>query len=198
MSAGLIIFINKSQAKVLVKKSKFDFVYQDPIYARTVLTALLALSVVIWSQAISADISAKRVLSNENLTRKSVLAAVNQWPAPKTTELIAVAVSQADSQCDLADELADRLIEVDNRSAQGWYLKAICFNLNRQFNEALNASENALKFDPINPTYLVAKAKLGIASGSKNSALEALQILKLNYPDNPEVAPLESSITLMP
>jgi O-antigen ligase len=198
MSAGLIIFINKSQAKVLVKKSKFDFVHQDPIYARTVLTALWALSVVVWSQALSADISAKRVLSNENLTRESVLAAVNQWPAPKTTELIAVAVSQADSQCDLADELADRLIEVDNRSAQGWYLKAICFNLNRQFNEALNASENALKFDPINPTYLVAKAKLGIASGSKNSALEALQILKLNYPDNPEVAPLESSITLMP
>ena len=162
------------------------------------LTALLALSVVVWSQAISADISAKRVLSNENLTRESVLAAVNQWPAPKTTELIAVAVSQADSQCDLAEELADRLIEVDNRSAQGWYLKAICFNLSRQFNEALNASENALKFDPINPTYLVAKAKLGIASGSKNSALEALQILKLNYPDNPEVTPLESSITLMP
>ena len=126
------------------------------------------------------------------------MAAVNKWPAPKTTELIAVAVSQADAQCDLADELADRLIELDDRSAQGWYLKAICFNVNREFDKALSASENALKFDPLNPTYLVAKAKLGIASGRKDSAQAALAVIKENYPDNPEITPLETSISVMP
>jgi predicted Zn-dependent protease len=77
-------------------------------------------------------------------------------------------------------------------------LKAICFNVNREFNEALSASENALKFDPINPTYLVAKAKLGFAAGNKAAASEALAVIKSNYPDNPEIAPLESSISLMP
>jgi O-antigen ligase len=198
MSAGLIVYINTSQVKPVVKKSRFELLYEDSIYVRTVLGAILIFALTIWSQAIAADIAAKRVLNNENLTRDSVLAAVNQWPAPKTTELIAIAVSQADSQCDLADELADRLIEVDNRSAQGWYLKAICFNVNREFNEALSASENALKFDPINPTYLVAKAKLGIAAGNKGAASEALAAIKSNYPDNPEIAPLESSISLMP
>jgi tetratricopeptide (TPR) repeat protein len=198
MSAGLIVYINTSQVKPEVKKSRFEFLFEDSMYVRTVLGVILIFAVAIWSQAIAADMAAKKILNNENLTRDSVLAAVNQWPTPKTTELIAIAVSQADSQCDLADELADRLIEVDDRSAQGWYLKAICFNVNREFNEALSASENALKFDPINPTYLVAKAKLGIAAGNKAAASEALAVIKSNYPDNPEIAPLESSISLMP
>jgi tetratricopeptide (TPR) repeat protein len=105
---------------------------------------------------------------------------------------------QTDKQCDLADELAVRLTEVDDRSAVGWYLKAICFNINRQFEQALSASEKALSFDPLNPTYLVAKAKLGISSGRKNSASAALEVIKENYPDNPEISPLESSIALMP
>jgi O-antigen ligase len=198
MSAGLIVYLHKPQLKVPVKRSKFEFLFEDAIYARTFLLSIFAIAVVIWSQAISADMAAKKVLGSENLTRDSVLAAVNQWPAPKTTELIAIAVSQADSQCNLADELADRLIKVDERSAQGWYLKAICFNVNREFNEALNASENALKFDPLNPTYLVAKAKLGIASGSKEAAVAALAVIKSYYPDNPEISPLDSSISLMP
>ncbi len=198
MSAGLIVYINRSQVKLDKTKSKLEFLFDDPWYLRTVFIAVLIFASAVWGQAISADIAAKKVINNENLTRESVLAAVNKWPAPETTELIAVAVSQADAQCDLADELADRLIELDDRSAQGWYLKAICFNTNREFDKALSASENALKFDPLNPTYLVAKAKLGIASGQKNSAQSALAAIKENYPDNPEITPLETSISVMP
>ena len=198
MSAGLIVHINRSQVKAVEKKSKLEFLFDDPWYLRTVFMAVLIFAGAVWGQAISADMAAKKVLNNENLTRESVLAAVNKWPAPKTTELIAVAVSQADAQCDVADELADRLIELDGRSAQGWYLKAICFNVNREFDKALSASENALKFDPLNPTYLVAKAKLGIASGQKDSAQAALADIKENYPDNPEITPLETSISVMP
>ncbi len=197
MSAGLIVYLNKSQVKAVEKNSKLEFLFNDPWYLRTVFIAVLIFAGAVWGQAISADKAAKRVLNNENLTRESVLAAVNKWPAPKTTELIAVAVSQTDSQCDVADELADRLIELDDRSAQGWYLKAICFNVNREFDKALSASEIALTFDPLNPTYLVAKAKLGIASGQKDSALAALAVIKENYPDNPEITPLETSISVM-
>jgi O-antigen ligase len=197
ISAGFIVYINRSQVKAVEKNLKFEFLFDDPWYLRTVFIAVLIFASVVWGQAISADMAAKKVLNNENLNKESVLVAVNKWPAPKTTELIAVAVSQKDSQCDVADELADRLIELDDRSAQGWYLKAICFNVNRELDKALSASENALKFDPLNPTYLVAKAKLGIASGQKDSALAALAVIKENYPDNPEITPLETSISVM-
>jgi len=197
-SAGLIVHLSKNQVKVIPKSSKISSLYEDPWYLRSVFIAILVFSIAVWSQAISADMAAKRVLNNENLSRELVLDAVNKWPAPKTTELIAIAVSQADTQCDLADELADRLIELDNRSSQGWYLKAICFNLNRKFNDALSSSENALKFDPLNPTYLAAKAKLGIAAGNRIAALAALVVIKENYPDNPEIVPLETSISFMP
>ncbi len=198
MSAGLIVYLYKSQVKPVEKKSRLKFLFDDPWYLRTVFIAVLIFAGAVWGQAISADMTAKKVLNNENLTRESVLAAVNKWPAPKTTELIAVSVSQADAQCDLANELADILIELDDRSAQSWYLQAICFNVNREFDKALSASENALQFDPLNPTYLVAKAKLGIASGRKDSAQAALAVIKENYPDNPEITPLETSISVMP
>ena len=197
-SAGLIIFLGASTVRTVVKKSRRDFILNDPIYIRTILISVLSVAVVVWSQAISADIDAKRILSNEKISRESVLDAVNKWPTPKTTELIAVAVYGADSSCDVLDDLANRLIEVDDRSAQGWYFKAICLNLDRKFDEALSASENSLRFDPINPTYLLAKAKLGIASGNKGAATDALLSIKSNYPDNPEIQLLESSISLLP
>jgi O-antigen ligase len=196
--AGFIIVLENPTTKKIVKKSKLDFLFQDPIYGRTALISAFSIAVVVWSQAISADISAKHILSNEKITRDSVLAAVNQWPTPKTTELIAIAVAKSDSKCDLVDDIANRLIEVDKRSAQGWYFKAICFNLDRRFDEALMASENSLKFDPMNPTYLVAKAKLGIAAGNKSEATEALDSIKSNYPNNSEIRLLETSISLMP
>lgn len=198
MSAGFIVHIGKGRARDEHNKSGLTFLLNNSNFMRVIYTLLLIFSVAIWSKAIESDIAVKRVLNNENLTRASVLEAVNQWPTPKATEQIAVAVLQADTQCNLADELAARLIEVDDRSAQGWYFKAICFNLNRDFEQALLASEKALSFDPMNPIYLVAKAKLGIAAGRKDSAMSALDAIKENYPDNLEIVPLESSISRIP
>ena len=93
--------------------------------------------------------------------------------------------------------LADRLIQADDRSASGWYFKAVCSNLNKEFDLALEYVGKSLSFDPINPVFLVAQAKLAIAAGNKAVGIQALDILKKQYPENPEIPLLESSLSVL-
>jgi tetratricopeptide (TPR) repeat protein len=145
-----------------------------------------------------ADVAANRILDNEKLDKEQILSAINIWPALKTTELIAVAASGVDSNCEVLDDLAERMIEIDVRSAQGWYLEAICRNVKKEFSEAFSASERTLDLDPLNPVYLVANAKLALASGKKEEAITSIKTLKSNFPENAELGALESFISSQP
>jgi hypothetical protein len=152
----------------------------------------------IWMKSFVLDTKVKNILNSNEVTQETILNTINYWPNAKTTELIAVRISSADTNCSVLETLGERIIEIDSRYAQGWHIEAICRNVKGNFEGAVNAIEKAVALDPLNPTYLIVKSKLGIASGNKVAASEALDVIKSNYPDNPEIAPLESSIALMP
>jgi hypothetical protein len=197
ISAGLIINIFRKQ-KVPKNSSKSRILKTlDINILRVFVATILLFASILWIQSMRTDIRAKEILGKENLNKEEILKAVDEWPAPKTTELIAVAVSGADPGCEILNDISNRMIELDERSAQGWYLQAICRNVKQDFTGALSASDKALEFDPINPVYLVAKAKLGLASQNKLATEAALQVLKNNYPDNPEIKQIEGYLTLI-
>jgi hypothetical protein len=90
--------------------------------------------------------------------------------------------------------LVARLLSIDRRNSQAWYIRAICLNLDKKFDIALDSIDNALKYDPLNSTYLVAKVKLAIAGDNKRVGLASLEFLKLSYPRNSNIATLERSV----
>ncbi len=196
--AGLIINVfNGTKIENYSKVRRFSREF-DPTMIKLLVSTVLVFSSIVWFQAMRSDMRAKEILTKENLDKKEILAAIGGWPAPKTTELIAVAASGADPNCVILKDISERMIELDERSAQGWYLRAICFNVKQDYSGALKSMDRALEFDPINPVYLVAKAKLGLASANRSATLSALDLIKKYYPDNPEISQIEEYLRLMP
>jgi len=197
MSAGYVVQLSKNSAPTQTRNQSRFSILDDAIYVRTIFGSMLVFAIFFWSQILSSDIAGKRFLDNETLNPDVIEKAINNWTSPELIEKISFAVSQADSECRYVPSLADRLIQADDRSASGWYFKAVCSNLNKEFDIALEYVGKSLSFDPINPVFLVAQGKLAIAAGNKAVGIQALDILKKQYPENPEIPLLESSLSVL-
>ena len=159
---------------------------------------ILLMTFFVWTNSLVLDFKVRQIFSKSELTQEQLIEIIKFWPNAKTTELIAVRISSADPNCSILTAFSNRIIEIDSRYAQGWYIDALCRNTKSDFSGAITSINRALEFDPVNPVYLIAKAKLGISAGEKSLASESLNILRANYPDNPEITPLDTSISLMP
>ena len=167
----------------------------DPFMVRAVTAFTLVLVVVISGKALVANADAKKVLAGEITGIEPILKVIDSWPNAKTTELIGIQEINKPNNCEFANQISDRLLKYDDRSAQGWYMKAICDNSAPNFSKAVDDINNSLKFDPINPSYLVGKAKLEIAAARIADAKVTIEKITEVDPSNPELAALNSSVS---
>jgi len=184
-SAGLIAGVYLKDAPVFKL---------DPFVSRSVTAFALVLVVLISGKALIANADAKNVLDGRITGVEPILKVVDAWPNPKTTELIGIQEIDKPNNCEFANQISDKLLKYDDRSAQGWYMKAICDNSARNFTKAIEDINNSVKFDPINPTYLVGKAKLEIAAARTADARETIAKITEIDPTNVELAALNSSV----
>jgi hypothetical protein len=184
-SAGLIAGIYLKNAPVFKV---------DPFIVRSVTAFVLVLVVVISGKALLANADAKKVLDGQITGVEPILKVIDAWPNAKTTELIGIQEINKPNNCEFANQISDRLLKYDDRSAQGWYMKAICDNSVGNFAKAIQDINNSLKFDPINPSYLVGKAKLEIAAARAIDAKATITKITEVDPTNAELAALNSSI----
>jgi hypothetical protein len=157
----------------------------------------LGFVVFIWIKSIALDIKVKEILTSEEITQVELLNVVNGWPNAKASELIAVRIASADPNCEVLDKIGTRIIDIDSRYAQGWYIDALCKGQKLDYQGALNSINNAIIHDPLNPDYLIFKLKVCIALNQKKFAQTTLAIIMRNYPENPEIASLESTISTL-
>ena len=167
----------------------------DPFVVRSVTGFALALAVVISGMALKVNADAKKVLAGQITGVEPILKVIDAWPNAKTTELIGIQEINKPNNCEFANQISDRLLKYDDRSAQGWYMKAICNNSARNFTQAVEDVTNSVKFDPINPSYLVGKAKLEIAASRIADAKMTIAKITEVDPSNPELAALNSSVS---
>ena len=167
----------------------------DPFMVRAVTAFALVLVLVISGKALMANADAKKVLSGQITGVEPILKVIDAWPNAKTTELIGIQEINKPNNCEFANQISDRLLKYDDRSAQGWYMKAICDNAAQNFSKAVGDINNSLKFDPINPSYLVGKAKLEIAASRIADAKVTIAKITEVDPNNPELAALNSSVS---
>ena len=166
----------------------------DPFIVRSVTAFVLVLAVVISGKALKANADAKKVIDGQITGVDSILKVVNAWPNAKTTELIGIQEINKPNNCEFANQISDRLLKYDDRSAQGWYMKAICDNNAKNFAKAVKDITNSVKFDPINPTYLVGKAKLEISAARLADAKATIAKITEVDPTNAELAALNASV----
>jgi O-antigen ligase len=176
--AGLIVdsYLTKREAASGISVLERE----NPYIIKTSASLVLVISLVIFGRALTANADAKDMLEGKLSGTQSFLYVLDAWPNPTVTELIGVELVKNPNNCQLINDVADRLIKIDDRSSQGWFMKAVCANANREFAKAIEYVDNSLKFDPLNPFYLISKAKV-----------------KSIKPSEPDIALLESSIATL-
>jgi O-antigen ligase len=187
-SAGLIAGIYLKDAPT---------VKVDPFIVRAVTVVALIFAVVISGTALKVNANVKKVLAGQIIGVEPILEVIDAWPNAKTTELIGIEEINKPNNCEFANQISDRLLKYDDRSAQGWFMKAICNNSARNFTQAVADITNSVKFDPINPTYLVGKAKLEISASRIDDAKMTIAKITEVDPSNPELAVLNASVTAL-
>lgn len=195
VSAGLLIgqYLNtqRSLSKDSTKQSKKLF------YIRAIASVLLLFSIVIFSRLLIANYQSNQILKGKIGISPIYLQVIESWPDPKVTELIGIEAVKDPNNCQIANRIADYLIKIDDRSSQGWFMKAICSNYRKDFDSAIVFVENSLKFDPINPYYLISKAKLEIAADRLEDAQTSLELAKKINPNEPGILSVEKSISIL-
>jgi tetratricopeptide (TPR) repeat protein len=99
--------------------------------------------------------------------------------------------------CDFSIIAANRLLELDNRNSQGWFIKAACANIDRKFDLAVKYVDNSIKFDPLNVYYIVSKAKLLISANRLDEAELTLSKAKSINPSEPDIGSVEESLRIL-
>jgi tetratricopeptide (TPR) repeat protein len=145
---------------------------------RIMILTVLLLTLVTYVRAFEANYGAKKMLEGRFTSSSQYLAVLNSFPNTKVAELIAVELVKDYSNCGLAEQVAARMIEIDPRNSQGWFIKAVCSNASKNFSLAIDYVNQSLLFDPYNPFYLISKAKLEAINGQLTDAKNTLLLAK--------------------
>lgn len=78
------------------------------------------------------------------------------------------------SDCKTIIEYSEQLLKINSRSSQAYYAMATCAEVNGDLPRSINLMKAAIKFDPLNTTYLSGLALLNISAGND---LEGTRIL---------------------
>jgi hypothetical protein len=159
----------------------------DPFIVRSITGVSLIIVIVVSGTVLKVNAEVKKVLDGRIIGGKQILEVIDAWPEAKTTELIGIQEINKLDNCILANQISDRLIKYDDRSAPGWYMKAVCSSARGDFTEALKAVSKSVEFDPINPLYLVGKAKVEIAASRSEEAKSTVARIAKVDPTNPEL-----------
>ena len=191
-SGGILIGIYN---KEIVKSKNLDINQKEnPFLVRAVTAFLLVISFFIFSKALIANAHAKQMVAGNLIDKQEILNVINEWPNPKTTELIGIQLLKDANNCSVVVDIADKLIAIDSRNSQGWFMKAVCANFEKDFTSAISYVDSSLKYDPLNPYYLVSKAKLELAANRIDSAEITIAKAKSVNRNEPDIRLVESSI----
>jgi O-antigen ligase len=170
-------------------------IFSSPFFVRVVLSFVLIIVIASTIGSLKYDSQVKQILNKEINQREITIDLINsRFASAKTVELIGVSLIRENSDCVLIDKISNRLLQIDGRSSQAWFMKAICENKQKSFQNAQNFIGNSLKFDPLNVNYLLGKAEIEFIQNKKIEAKITLDTIRRINPLEPEILRLEALI----
>ncbi len=131
----------------------------------------------------------KMDISNRVYTDK----VMNGIPYYEPAEKVAVGVlnfqnSKNSTDCFLLESYANRLLEMSERSSQGYYILAACAEFKNQPDKTFEMINLALKYDPLNTTYRVARAAYFINISDLDVAQREVDIIESIDPSTDQLS----------
>lgn len=183
-TSGILVFMNQS---MITCKKEEKFILFNSLRIKIIVFIFFIISIGIYTKAIWANSVAKSVIGATYIDSDRIMNAIYAFPEPKTIEKIAINTATIEVECDITNKVISRLLAVDDMSSQAWYIKAVCASQAGKPAEGLNYVEEAMKFDPINPVFLIGQAKLAIGSNNLEVARQAAKKLNQMYPLEPSL-----------
>jgi hypothetical protein len=189
-SAGLVIGSSNSISKnKLIDLRKRYYVPQN-----IALSLLLIFTLFFYSQTMLSDLKGKQILDKKIRNLDSIEEIIYAWPSPRVTELIGVELSKDPNNCVVLPRIAERLIRIESRSAQGWFMYAVCDIYRSNYTEAILKIQKSLTYDPSNPFYLTEKARLEIELMRYRDARKTIDLAKSIVPNDTQITSLDSKL----
>ena len=161
--------------------------------SRSFFGLVFILSLIFVGNVLWYDAQANKIISGQLNNNSEIISIINSnFASAKTVELIGVMKIREKADCSLIVDISERLLELDDRSSQAWYMKAICANQLKNFSSAEKYVENSLKFDPLNVNYLLGKAELEIFQMKKLNASNTLDKIRSINPSDPQLLQLQA------
>jgi hypothetical protein len=144
-SLGAVLGIY-SKEKSKIATSSIAMTSKNALGVRLFGIFMLLPLVLISSNAISNELKIKAVVTNRILDGNQILDIIKSFPNPKGTEMIIVQALKNADNCPFTNVASDELLKLDDRSAQGWYFKALCSDFNGDYAGSLKFVNKALEF----------------------------------------------------
>jgi O-antigen ligase len=144
------------------------------------LSSVVALILIIplCMRIISTDIQLRNVMNNNYTDGNKIVEILKMWPNPRPTEEVMVKYVEDLKNCPFVDKVSDRLLEVDPRSGQAWFVKSICADAYNDQSTSLSFVKKAIEFQPMNVRYLDVQYQLEKFLGYDDEAAKTM--LRIN------------------
>lgn len=152
--------------------------------ARLSAGVLIVLTIVVYSQAIIQDRLLVHVLNFDKLNQDKYQKILNGLPYYQHIEKVAVSlynfqVNNNQINCDQISEWGNKLIEINKRNTQGYYILTACAEREGNEKKAIQLIETAIKYDPLNTQYLLGAAILHLNVGNLSVSESYLNKVKI-------------------
>jgi len=176
ISMGLIggFYLNSQSEKstTLTIAKKLLFIR---IAAITSLILTLPLSV----RIIVTDVQVRNIINSKYMDGDKIIEILRMWPNSRPTELVMIKYVQDLKNCPFVDRVSDRLLEVDRRSGQAWFVKSLCADAYNDQVTSLSFVKKAIEFQPVNVRYLDVQYQLEKFLGYEVEAAKTLSRINL-------------------
>ena len=161
---------------------------------RFISFSLLLYTVCIGYVLLSNEQALGKFLFKGDYSVQNVNKILTTWNYYESKEKVAIGIFNAQLAKDSLnfeqiEFLADSLLKTNSRSSQGYYLKTVVSERKQDLEQAMSYIRQALKFDPLNTTYLLGVAVIQI---NTNQFLEAGNTLERVRNIDPDTKNLDS------
>lgn len=158
---------------------------------------LLVLALIFYGQYLFYSAESRKVLLSEITEPSQILETLDGWPNPGGLESLAVGLSQNSSNCVFVQGLTQRLIKLNDRSSQAWFVDGGCSYSQGNYEKANAQVTNALKFDPLNTTYLMGQFQIQLMLNNIREAQKTLDLVKRINPSTNGLAKMEEELSTL-
>ena len=148
---------------------------------------LSIVTVVVYTEALTQDRNLVKSLFTDVSSEENYSKILNGLPYYQHIEKAGVRlynsqIANKQLNCDQIELWGNKLIEINKRNTQGYYLLTACAETQGEEKKSIELIETAIKYDPLNTQYLLGAAILYLNAGDLNASEMYLKKIEIIDP----------------